>query len=72
MSCDGMYADIERVEDAIVVAQAGGETEQGDALQLLLKEYEDHKKKYTESLIFNMNESSSNYGGYSQSFSCKI
>ena len=67
-----MYADIERVEDAIVVAQAGGEAEEGDALQLLLKEYEDHKKKYTESLMFNMNESSSNYGGYIQSFSGKI
>ena len=58
-----MYADIERVEDAIVVAKAGGDAEEVDALQLLLKEYEDHKKKYTESLMFNMNESSSNYGG---------
>ena len=70
-----MYADIERVEDAIMVAhnaQAGGEAEEVDALQLLLKEYEDHKKKYTESLMFNMNESSSNYGEYSQSFSGQI
>ena len=67
-----MYADIERVEDAIVVAKAGGDAEEVDALQLLLKEYEDHKKKYTESLMFNMNESSSNYGGYSQNLRDQI
>ena len=67
-----MYADIERVEDAIVVSQAGGDAEEVDALQLLLKEYEDHKKKYTESLMFNMNESSSNYGGYSQNLRDQI
>ena len=57
-----MYADIERVEDAIVVAQAGGEAEEGDALQLLLKEYQEHKKKYTESLMFNPSASLTKFG----------
>ena len=65
MSCDGTYADIERVvEEDIMVTQSGGQVEEMNALQLLVKEYEDYKKKYTESLMFNATASSSNYGGF--------
>ena len=62
MSCDGTYADIERVEDGIVVTQSGGQVEEMNALQLLVKEYEEYKKRYTESLMFNATASLSNYG----------
>ena len=63
MSCGGTYADIERVEEGIVAAQIGDHEEEMNALQLLVKEYEDYKKRYTESLMFNATASLSNYGG---------
>ena len=63
MSCDGTYADIERVEEGIVVATSGGQVEEMNALQLLVKEYEEYKKRYTESLMFNATARLSNYGG---------
>ena len=47
-----------------MVTQSGGQVEEMNALQLLVKEYEDYKKKYTESLMFNATASSSNYGGF--------
>ena len=62
MSCDGTYADIERVEEGIVVAKSGDQVEEMNALQLLVKEYEEYKKRYTESLMFNATTSLSNYG----------
>ena len=64
VSCDGTYADIERVEEGIVAAQIGDHEEEMNALQLLVKEYEDYKKRYTESLMFNATASFSNYGGF--------
>ena len=64
MSCDGTYADIERVEEGMVSAHIGSQVEEMNALQLLVKEYEDYKKKYTESLMFNATASLSNYGGF--------
>ena len=64
MSCGGTYADIERVEEGIVAAQIGDHEEEMNALQLLVKEYEDYKKRYTESLMFNATASLSNYGGF--------
>ena len=63
MSCDGTYADIERVEEGIMVAKSGDQVEEMNALQLLVKEYEEYKKRYTESLMFNATASLSNYGG---------
>ena len=63
MSCDGTYADIERVEEGIMVATSGDQVEEMNALQLLVKEYEEYKKRYTESLMFNATASLSNYGG---------
>ena len=65
VSCDGTYADIERVEEGTMVVGSGEQVEEMDALQLLVKEYEDYKKRYTESLMFNATASSSNYGGFS-------
>ena len=62
MSCGGTYADIERVEEGIVAAQIGDH--EMNALQLLVKEYEDYKKRYIESLMFNATASMSNYGGF--------
>ena len=62
MSCDGTYADIERVEEDITVAKSGDEVEEMNALQLLVKEYEEYKKRYTESLMFNATASVSKYG----------
>ena len=64
VSCDGIYADIERVEGDVMAAPSGGQVEEMGALQLLVKEYEEYKKKYTESLMFNATASSSNYGGF--------
>ena len=64
MSCDGTYADIERVEEGMVAAHIGSQVEEMNALQLLVKEYEDYKKRYTESLMFNATASLSNYGGF--------
>ena len=73
MSCDGIYADIERVEEDVIAAPSGGQVEEMGALQLLVKEYEEYKKKYTESLMFNATASSSNYGGFGiASFFCLI
>ena len=62
VSCDGTYADIERVEEDITVAKSGDEVEEMNALQLLVKEYEEYKKRYTESLMFNATASASKYG----------
>ena len=59
MSCDGTYADIERVEEDVM-----DQVEEMNALQLLVKEYEEYKKRYTESLMFNATASLSNYGGF--------
>ena len=47
-----------------MAAQIGDQVEEMDALQLLVKEYEDYKKRYTESLMFNATASLSNYGGF--------
>ena len=47
-----------------MAAPSGGQVEEMGALQLLVKEYEEYKKKYTESLMFNATASSSNYGGF--------
>ena len=63
MSCDGTYADIERVEEDVM-----DQVEEMNALQLLVKEYEEYKKRYTESLMFNATASLSNYGGF---WTCK-
>ena len=62
MSCDGTYADIERVEEGMLAAHIGSQVEEMNALQLLVKEYEEYKKRYTESLMFNATASLSNYG----------
>ena len=59
MSCDGTYADIERVEEDVM-----DQVEEMNALQLLVKEYEEYKKRYTESLMFNATASLTNYGGF--------
>ena len=64
MSCEGTYADIEKVEEDIMVVKSGAQVEEMDALQILVKEYEDYKKRYTESLMFNATASLSNYGGF--------
>ena len=47
-----------------MAAQIGDQVEEMNALQLLVKEYEDYKKRYTESLMFNATASLSNYGGF--------
>ena len=64
VSCEGTYADIEKVEEDIMVVKSGAQVEEMDALQILVKEYEDYKKRYTESLMFNATASLSNYGGF--------
>ena len=64
VSCDGIYADIERVEEDLMAAQSGGQVEEMDALQLLVKEYDEYKKKYTESLMFNPSASLTNFGEF--------
>ena len=64
MSCDGTYADIERVEEGTMVVGSGEQVEEMDALQLLVEEYEDYKKRYTESLMFNPTATFSYYGWF--------
>ena len=47
-----------------MAAQIGDHEEEMNAMQLLVKEYEDYKKRYTESLMVNTTASLSNYGGF--------
>ena len=66
-SCEGVYADVEKVEERFGSAKDGGNEKDAEAFRTMIEEYRKFKRSFVENIGFNASANYTAFGGFATS-----
>ena len=66
-SCEGVYADVEKVEERFGSANDGGNEKDAEAFRTMIEEYRKFKRSFVENIGFNASANYTAFGGFTNS-----